>query len=146
MAYADLLMHTQRLKKLYALCCKPVMDRFHISKTEVDVLLFLANNAPYDTAKDIVSLRGLSKSHVCQSVEALCEKGLLTTRHDAGDRRCIHLCLTPAARPVVDDARAAQAKFISVLYRGVTEKEQAALERLFAKLSANLQEGLSHGI
>ena len=38
---------------------------------ELSVLLFLANNPALNTARDIVQLRALAKSHVCMSVDAV---------------------------------------------------------------------------
>ncbi len=97
--YTNLLLHSQQLKKLYYLQLDPVCTAYGLTKNEVDVLLFLANNAPYDTAKDIVELRGLSKSQVCKSVDGLSARGFLSACHDEKDRRCIHLSLTSATLP-----------------------------------------------
>ena len=55
------------LKRAYDAALKPVAEAHGLTRNEVDVLLFLANNPGYDTARDIVELRGLTKSHICQS-------------------------------------------------------------------------------
>ena len=138
--YTNLLLHSQQLKKLYYLQLDPVCTAYGLTKNEVDVLLFLANNAPYDTAKDIVELRGLSKSQVCKSVDGL------SACHDEKDRRCIRLSLTSAAGPAVSAAQTAQANCLSLLYQNITPAEKAMMDGVFAKIHQNLQEALSHAI
>ena len=44
---------TQQMKHLYESCCKTLSTQYQLTKNEIDVLLFLANNAPFDTARDI---------------------------------------------------------------------------------------------
>ena len=53
----------------------PLSQRYHLSMREIDVLLFLANNPCYDTARDITEYRGISKSQVSQAVDLLTEQG-----------------------------------------------------------------------
>ena len=48
------------LKRAYDAALKPVAEAHGLTRNEVDVLLFLANNPGYDTARDIVELRGPS--------------------------------------------------------------------------------------
>lgn len=145
-AYTNLLLHSQQLKKLYYLQLDPVCTAYGLTKNEVDVLLFLANNAPYDTAKDIVELRGLSKSQVCKSVDLLTARGFLSACHDEKDRRCIHLSLTSTAGPAVSAAQTAQANCLSLLYQNITPAEKNMMDGVFAKIHQNLQEALSHAI
>ena len=59
------------IKHLYENRCKEISNKYHLTKNEIDILLFLANNQPYDTSRDIVEYRALSKSHVCKSVDSL---------------------------------------------------------------------------
>ena len=44
------------LKRAYDAALKPVAEAHGLTRNEVDVLLFLANNPGYDTARDIVEL------------------------------------------------------------------------------------------
>ena len=115
------------LKRAYDAALKPVAEAHGPTRNEVDVLLFLANNPGYDTARDIVELRGLTKSHVCQSV-------------DGHDRRRVHLSLLPAAQTAVAAAQAVQRDFFVRLYRGVSQEERETLERVQEKMLSNLKE------
>jgi DNA-binding MarR family transcriptional regulator len=78
----------------------------------------------YDTARDIVELRGLTKSHICQSVDGLTRRGWLSGVQDGQDRRRVHLSLLPAAQTAVAAAQAVQRDFFVRLYRGVSQEER----------------------
>ena len=58
----------QLAKKRYAQLLDPLCDTWDLNKTEVDILLFLANNPGLDRAADIVRIRHIAKSHVSLSV------------------------------------------------------------------------------
>ena len=85
----------------YNAVCKPLCQELGLSQTALDILLFLANNPDYKTARDIVELRGLTKSHICQSVDGLTRRGWLSGVQDGQDRRRVHLSLLPAAQTAV---------------------------------------------
>ena len=53
----------------------PLSQRHGLSMREINVLLFLANNPGFDTARDITEYRGISKSQVSQAVDFLVELG-----------------------------------------------------------------------
>ena len=128
------------LKRAYDAALKPVAEAHGLTRNEVDVLLFLANNPGYDTARDIVELRGLTKSHICQSVDGLTRRGWLSGVQDGQDRRRVHLSLLPAAQTAVAAAQAVQRDFFVRLYRGVSQKERETLERVQGKMLSNLKE------
>ena len=111
----DLLRLVQRLRHRYEAGLRPAAQEYGLTRNEIDVLLFLANNPGLDTASDIVSLRGLSKSHVCKSVDDLTRRGYLAGRVDDRDRRRVHLRLLPDAAPAVRAAQAAQRRFFQNL-------------------------------
>jgi DNA-binding MarR family transcriptional regulator len=97
---------SQGLRKLYCGLFTPMLERRALTQLEVDILLFLANNPAYDTARDIVERRHLAKSHVSAGIEALAGRGLLERWKRADNRKTIHLRLTEAAGPVVAEGRA----------------------------------------
>ena len=122
------------LKRAYDAALKPVAEAHGLTRNEVDVLLFLANNPGYDTARDIVELRGLTKSHICQSVDGLTRRCWLSGVQDG------HLSLLPAAQTAVAAAQAVQRDFFVRLYRGVSQEERETLERVQEKMLSNLKE------
>ena len=121
-----------RAQKGYARLLEPICKKWDLTRNELDVLLFLANNPDFDRAVDIVNHRGLAKSHVSMSVASLENRGLLARQPDPSDRRTVHLRLTDKAGEITDVGRRVQKQFMDYLHQGVTE-EQMELMRLFAE-------------
>ena len=46
----------EKLSKAYSETCKPLCHELNIPQTAFDILLFLANNPEYKTARDIVEI------------------------------------------------------------------------------------------
>ena len=90
------------LKRLYQEKLEPVCSEYSLTRMEMNILLFLANNPAYDTATDIVEVRHLTKSHVSASVKTLQARGYLQRVYLSGNRKTAHLRLAPAAEPVVE--------------------------------------------
>ena len=127
--YFDMLSKSQ---KGYSKILDPVCKKWDLTRNELDVMLFLANNPDFDRAVDIVNNRGLAKSHVSMSVSSLEERGLLERIPDPSDRRTIHLKLTEKSREITTVACRRQKQFLDYLHQGVTE-EQLEMMRLFAE-------------
>lgn len=127
-----------RAKKGYSRVMDPVCKQWDLTRNELDVMLFLANNPGYDRAADIVSRRGLAKSHVSLSVGSLETKGLLIRSCDPGDRRTIHLKLTEQAMEIARQGREAQVGFFSGIYAGLTSEEVEAWQSIMLKMVANI--------
>lgn len=107
----DYFTHARTLELLYHKLQSPVLTRYRMTQIELDVLLFLANHPGLDTAKDIVEIRRLTKSHVSAAVEGLSQKGYLLRVRRPDNRKLIHLTLLPEAAPVVADGQASQQAF-----------------------------------
>ena len=125
-------------KKAYARALEPIAKKWALTQNELDVVLFLYNNPTLDRAADIVSRRGISKSHVSVSVSSLESRNLLA-RLTGGDRRASHLSLTDAGCAIAREGVQAQQQFYQQLFNGVTEEELAAWESISQKVSQNLQ-------
>lgn len=138
----DLLSTAQHLKKLYEKSFYIIQEKEGLTQIEIDILLFLANNPRYDTAREIVEFRGLSKSHVSAAVEKLIHKGFLSRSPDRVDRRCIHLKVEDNALGVVEELKQVQRNFFALLYKGITEEERALWNRILEKLEENVKEAL----
>lgn len=136
---------SQGLRKLYCSLFAPLLERHGLTQLEVDILLFLANNPPYDTARDIVEKRHLAKSHVSVGVDALAGRGLLERQMREGNRKTIHLVLTPAAAPLVAEGREIQAQYGQMLLAGFTGEERSELFRLLEKVGENVNAALAAG-
>lgn len=129
-----------RAKKGYAKVLEPICRAWELTRNELDVLLFLANNPGYDRAADIVTRRGIAKSHVSLSVGNLESRGLLVRRIDAEDRRTVHLELTQAALEIAGAGRKAQTAFFSRIFAGLTREETEQWKSILEKVSHNIEQ------
>ena len=125
-------------QKAYGKQLEPVCKKWDLTRSEVDVLLFLYNNPQYDRAADIVTHRGMAKSHVSMSVASLADRGLLERRDSSEDRRTTHLHLLEAGRAIAGEAREAQLQFFQQIYRGISREEQDALHMIIRKVHENI--------
>lgn len=128
-----------RAQKGYARLLDPICKKWNLTRNELDVLLFLANNPQFDRAVDIVNNRGMSKSHVSLSITNLENQGLLVRREDPADRRTVHLKLTEAAGDITEAGRAAQRRFFSYLHQGVTQEQIQMMIQFARKVSENIK-------
>ena len=124
---------SQQFGKFYIQQFAPLMARTGLSAREINVLLFLANHPGQDTARDVVELRGLSKSQVSQAVELLTEWGILRRTQDQADRRVVHLAITEKGAPLAREVQAIQAACGLRLLWVLTESERAGVLSLLAK-------------
>ena len=61
------------IKKAYDGLWDKIQETYALTRVEIDVLSFLANNPDCDTASCIVEYRKIAKSHVSGAVESLLE-------------------------------------------------------------------------
>ena len=127
----------QQFKRSYSAALGQVMADWSLTRSEVDLLLFLRNHPDHNTAAALVELRGLAKSQVCASVERLTARGLLRQTRDERDRRRVRLWLTEAAEEPVSQAKRAQSTFLGGLFHGLTAKERQTLAALLSRIGEN---------
>lgn len=135
--YFDVLSQSQ---KVYTRQLEPVCRKWNLTRSEVDVLLFLYNHPHYNRAADIVTHRGMAKSHVSLSVSTLEQRSLLERRFSETDRRTAHLCLTEPGCTIAAEAKQLQRGFFENLYTGVTEEEFQVWEQVSRKVRRNIEE------
>jgi MarR family transcriptional regulator for hemolysin len=126
-------------QKYYAKLLDPVCKEWNLTRNELDVILFLHNNPEFDRAADIVSRRGISKSHVSLSVSGLEEKGILIRRFDENDRRTAHLELTRDGIRIADQGRELQNQYFAAMYRGISREELQIMKNIVLKVQENIQ-------
>lgn len=135
-AYFDILSQSQ---KAYGKQMEPVCKKWDLTRSEMDVLLFLYNNPGYDRAADIVTRRGMTKSHVSMSVANLADRGLLERRYSPLDRRTAHLRLLEGGKAIAAEAREAQKQFFEQLYTGVSREELALWDSITQRVFENIE-------
>lgn len=136
--------HQNAVKALYAKCVEAVCARHEVTRMELDILLFLANNPCFDTAKEMVEVRYLSKSQVSDSIRLLEERGCLRKEYEGNNRKTIHLKLCPPAEALIRDGREAQERFLSALLKGFSREEIGEMkgynDRMWSNIVAALEE------
>ena len=126
-------------KKIYDQSLEPVCKKYQLTRMELDILLFLANNPGLDTARDVAELRGLGKSQVSQAVEGLSKRGFLRREADGGDRRVVHLLIAPSGEPLASEAQRIQGRCARDITSGLTPEERSQLETLAEKIAAGVE-------
>jgi len=129
----------QHFGKFYTQQFSHLTEESGLSVRELHVLLFLANNPGYDTARDITSVRGISKSQVSQAVDLLWAEGLLERTPDSADRRVVHLSITEEGQVITQKALAVQDTCAARLLSGFSPEEAALLMALVDRVIDNAE-------
>lgn len=130
------------IRALYGRCLEPVCRQYGISRTELDILLFLANNPAHDIAADISDLRGLAKSHVSTSLRSLDAHGYICRKPDQGDRRIVHLKCTDLAAPLIEDGRHQQIAFADALFAGFPQEDRDRFQGYLTQIYNNVKSAM----
>ena len=77
----------QKINLAYNSICKPLLRKLNLPQTAFDILMFLANNPEYTTARDIVEIRKIKANLVSVNVDKLVADGYIIRKETAGDRR-----------------------------------------------------------
>lgn len=116
----------------YHAACKPLCQELGLPQTAFDILLFLANNPTYKTARDIVEIRHIKANLVSVNVDRLVQEGYLIRQAVAGDRRKTELICTEKAQPVILRGRQLQEEFSERLFYNIDDDMK---ESFFATIS-----------
>ena len=122
----------------YSAVCKPLCQELGLPQTAFDILLFLANNPAYNTARDIVQVRHLKANLVSIHLDRLEEEGDLVRTAVAGDRRKRALRLTEKADPIVTAGKALQQSFFSKLEENIDADSMAVFLRTLEIMNQNM--------
>ena len=120
----------EKLSKAYSETCKPLCHELNIPQTAFDILLFLANNPEYKTARDIVEIRKIKANLVSVNVDKLVNEGYLERKPVENDRRKTELVCTKKAGTVIERGRRIQQQFTANLFAGIDEEQKKQLTYL----------------
>lgn len=136
--------HQNAIKTLYSKCVEKTCIKHNITRMELDILLFLANNPCFDTATDIIEIRYLSKSHVSASIKTLEQCGYIRKEYVDHNRKTAHLKICEEAADIIRDGKSAQENFLAIVLKGFSEDEINAMrqynERILNNINAHLKE------
>ena len=129
-----------RFADAYHAAISPLCAETGLPPAAVDILLFLANNEGYDTARDICRCRGMKPGIVSFHVEKLVTEGYLERQSVPGDRRKTRLVCTEKAAPVLERGRARQELFGRNMAEGLGEEDLAHLRKCMAVFERNIEQ------
>ena len=129
---------TKKFMAAYKAAQKKVCKAWNVPEVSLDILLFLANNPEYTTARDIVEVRNIKANLVSQHVDRLVREGYLSRSEVQGDRRKRGLSLTGKAVPIVEAGRKMQTDFFDTMFYGVSEEEKRIFFAIMETMSQNM--------
>lgn len=119
--------------------CQSICREMQIGRTAFDIVMFLANNPQYSTARDISRYRWIKPNLVSFTVDKLVREGYLQRHPVPGDRRKVHLSCTEKAMEMVQRGRRMQADFLQALTAGLDGKEIRQFERYVQLIQGNME-------
>lgn len=134
----DFISVSTKAMKAYESFCQPVCRKFQLSQTSFDVLMFLANNPEYNTARDICEIRGIRTGIASVAVDFLVKNDYLLRQPDTSDRRIWRLILTEKSGAIVQEGRQIQQEFGTQLTSGISEEEITAYMQTAQKFKENI--------
>lgn len=129
---------TKKFMAAYKAAQKKVCKAWNVPEVSLDILLFLANNPEYTTARDIVEVRSIKANLVSQHVDRMVREGYLCRKEVQGDRRKRDLSLTEKAMPIIEAGQRMQTDFFETLFHGVSEGEKQAFFETMDIMSRNM--------
>ena len=129
---------TKKFMAAYKAAQKKVCKAWNVPEVSLDILLFLANNPEYTTARDIVEVRSIKANLVSQHVDRMVREGSLCRKEVQGDRRKRDLSLTEKAMPIIEAGRRMQMDFFETLFHGISEEEKRAFFETMDIMSRNM--------
>ena len=122
----------------YNMTCKSLCQELKLPQTAFDILMFLANNPEFRTARDIVEIRKLKANLVSVNVDKLVRDGYLKRQAIKGDRRKTELICTEKAQPIIVKGRQLQQSFIDRLLIGLDEEARQKFMEILTIMDQNL--------
>lgn len=137
---------TKKFMDAYGRAMFPLCEETGLPMPAIDMLLFLANNPEYDTAKDICKLRGFKPAIVSFHVDKMVEEGYLERKTDENDRRKFCLAYTDKATDIIERGREIQLLFAKKMLDGISDGDAKTMKRCFDTFSKNLEDILENGL
>ena len=130
----------RKLLEVYNDTCKPLCKELKLPQTAFDILMFLANNPQYQTARDIVQIRNIKANLVSINVDKLVKEGYLQREAIEGDRRKTKLICTIKAQPVIKEGQKLQQEFVDKLFENTTKEDKEIFIHVMTTMDTNLDD------
>ena len=130
----------EKISRTYSDECRPLCHELKLPQTAFDILMFLANNPEYKTARDIVEIRKIKANLVSVNVDRLVNDGYLIRKEVEGDRRKHQLVCTPKADEIINMGLILQKNFVDRIFEDIDEETKDAIYSCISKMNSNLNE------
>lgn len=125
----------KKIKKSY----KFIEKKYKLTKNELIIISYLAENSESNLSSDIVKNLGFSKSHVSLSVTNLIKSGYLNTISNKQDKKKMHLVLKDKASEIINDIKTVKTNFENQLFSGFSDNEKKQFSALLKKVVRNVK-------
>ena len=115
----------EKISRTYSDECRPLCHELKLPQTAFDIIMFLANNPEYKTARDIVEIRKIKANLVSVNVDKLVNEGYLERK---------------PVENVIERGRRIQQQFTADLFAGIDEEQKKQLTIVMEQLDNNLDE------
>lgn len=138
----ELMLRGRKFMSLIDKNLSAVREKYDLKNTELQVILYLANNGECNTASDINCFLKLNKGYLSQTVDSLCKKGYLTVATDESDRRYQHYLLTDSAENIFIEAENVRKSIEEGVFSGIDKSELELLKSIAERISSNIDKML----
>ena len=135
----NIIVRTSLFRRYYENSFQDLLEKFGLTRLEAVILIFLHNNPDFNTARDIVELRGLSKSNVSTALEALRLRQFLTVRPDPDSRRVRRIFLREEKRDVVEALARRQTETLDRLTEGFSREDLELMQQFLDRMEENIK-------
>ena len=128
----------EKISRTYSDECRPLCHELKLPQTAFDILMFLANNPEYKTARDIVEIRKIKANLVSVNVDKLVNEGYLIRKNVEGDRRKVQLLCTDKAQPIISRGQQLQEHFVEQLFADIDDATRQTIFQGIQQMELNL--------
>ena len=126
----------KKLKKSYRF----IEKKYKLTKNELMIISYLAENKENNLSSDIVKNLGFTKSHVSLSVSSLIKSGYLHSISSTQDKKKLHLILKEKASAIISEISLIKKNFEKQLFSDFSESEKSQFTMLLQKLIKNAKQ------
>lgn len=138
----DILEVINNSETLYKKLVEDIRNRYQLTQTEFDVLMFLFNNPECDKACDIVNKRHISKSHVSSSLKSLEKREYIQVKFEGDNKKNKHLVLCEKSKEITNAGKEIQNQLFNILMNGFSKEEIITYNNNLKRINQNVKEAL----
>lgn len=128
----------RKAKKLYKRYIEHDLEKYSLSKNEIEIIMYLNRKSKKNTAKDIAKYLDVSKGMISRTLESLLSKGILDTEKDKSDKRILRLKLSDSSEELTKDLEKSSYAFFEGIVDGISEERLDVFASVLEDMIDNL--------